>query len=418
MPGSKKGFSVVEVVVILLVLGVIGAAGGLYFNGRGDDDQNSNRENATPTPTTATESDAVHAGRQLANNNCSGEGVTSLLSHAPMDPNDFSIVIPYGLMIGGHVTPIDHQYFSPVDYQSQPDAYPVYAMGDATIVDIGTRPRPFGEEYRIVFSVSCTYLYYYDLVTSLTDDVKTAYDEWIQNKDQGARLSFLVKAGQQIGNIGGQTLDFAVWDTTKPLTGFVVPEHYSAESWKIYTADPLDYYTDELKERILSRYVRKVEPISGKIDYDVDGRLIGTWFLQGTNGYAGAEGYTGGDYWGGHLSFAPNLYVPDWFEISIGDFNGEAKQFVTTANSPQPSEVTTATGLVKYELADLVYMSNGQAWDQNSLVDDLSVQAGSYRPGCALVQMTGDREIKFETFANVACSSVLSFTEAAKVYTR
>ncbi|MCA9392204.1 prepilin-type N-terminal cleavage/methylation domain-containing protein [candidate division WWE3 bacterium] len=78
MPGSKKGFSVVEVVVVLLVLGVIVTAAFLYFNGRSNDDQNPNRENATPAPTIGTESDAVRAGKQLSSNQCTGEGVTSL----------------------------------------------------------------------------------------------------------------------------------------------------------------------------------------------------------------------------------------------------------------------------------------------------------------------------------------------------
>ena len=57
-----------------------------------------------------------------------------------------------------------------------------------------------------------------------------------------------MKEGQLIGKIGKQTLDFAVWDTEKPLSGFVIPEHYEREPWKIYTANPFDYFTDEIKK--------------------------------------------------------------------------------------------------------------------------------------------------------------------------
>src|SRR3989344_3081213 len=63
-----------------------------------------------------TESDAIKEGKALSNNQCKSEGVPYKLSASPMKPEDFSIVIPYGLMVGGHVTPIDHQYFSPKDY--------------------------------------------------------------------------------------------------------------------------------------------------------------------------------------------------------------------------------------------------------------------------------------------------------------
>jgi hypothetical protein len=98
-------------------------------------------------------------------------------------------------------------------------------------------------------------------VTSLAPDIKAEYDKKV--KDGNASLDIAVKAGQLVGRIGGQTLDFAVWDTEKPLTGFIVPDHYQAEEWKLYTADPLDYYTPDLKALALSRYVRTAEPISG-----------------------------------------------------------------------------------------------------------------------------------------------------------
>ncbi|KKW05394.1 MAG: hypothetical protein UY40_C0021G0003 [candidate division CPR1 bacterium GW2011_GWC1_49_13] len=71
----------------------------------------------------------------------------------PMDLADFSIIIPYGLMIGGHVTPIDHQYYSPMVFNSPRDTYPVYAMADSRLVDIQPRDTDRGREYRMVFSI-------------------------------------------------------------------------------------------------------------------------------------------------------------------------------------------------------------------------------------------------------------------------
>lgn len=370
------------------------------------------------------ESEAVKAGKQLSNGQCKGEGVTRKLSVSPMKSEDFSIIVPYGLMVGGHVTPIDHQYFSPKDYKSAPHAYEVRAMADSQLVDITTRSRPFGREYRLVFSISCTFLYYYDLVTSLTPELEQLYQESQQGTIRKS-VNVSVKAGQLIGRIGGQTLDFAVWDTTKPLSGFLVPKSYEAERWKLYTADPLNYYTDELKALILSRYVRKAEPISGKIDYDINGRLMGNWFVEGTNGYYGDREAPDGAYWSTHLSFAPNLYVPDWFVISIGDFvdqrQGKGSQFVSTKNAPNPKDVSTATGLVKYDLVLWSYVKgNGSSWDQNSLTDSISIRINSQDQirGCALAQMLEDSKLKFEAFKGKTCAQVPGFTPAAKIYTR
>lgn len=214
---------------------------------------------------------AEKAGRDLCGGKCTGNG-PALLTAAPMRPEDFSIIVPYGSVVGGHVTPIDHQYFAPADFNSPRDAYEVYAMADSRLVEIQPRTNERGTEYRMVFSVTCTFLYYYDLVTSLAPDIKAVYDR----SDRG-RVDIRVKSGQLVGRIGGQTLDFAVWNTEKPLSGFIVPDHYKAEPWKIFTADPPDYYAPDLKALVLSRSVRTDEPLSGRIDYDVDGRLIGNW---------------------------------------------------------------------------------------------------------------------------------------------
>ncbi len=370
---------------------------------------------------TSKKSEAYVAGKSLTNNHCAGEGVPYKLSVSPMKADQFSIVVPYGLMVGDHVTPIDHQYFGPQDQKSAPDSYEVRAMADSRIVDITTRPRPFGREYRLVFSVSCTFLYYYDLVTSLTPDLEAAYNKANSGILGRGGIDVPVKAGQLIGRIGGQTLDFAVWDTTKPLTGFIVPEHYEAERWKLYTADPLDYYTDDLKKFILSRYVRTAKPISGKIDYDIDGRLIGNWFLEGTNGYEGIrpdrnkpQGYAKS-----HLSFSPNLYVPTVFHISMGDYGGKFEQFVSDTNSPRPQDVSKATGLVKYNLVKWEDVKpDGTRWDNNTLVKGVKLVRRQEIMGCAVVQMLETRQIKFQAFPGKSCATVAGFTSAAKLYTR
>ncbi len=377
------------------------------------------RQNSQNGQVTDQSTDAVSVGKALSNQKCSGTEAGTL-TELPMNLDDFAMIIPYGLVTDGHVTPIDHQYYSPTVFNSPRDTYPVFAMADARLVEIESRDTERGIEYRMVFTMSCTFLYYYDLVTSLAPDIKAEYDLKKNSQGYTRNIDIPVTAGQEIGKIGGQTLDFAVWDTTKPLAGFVNPVSYQTEQWKIYTADPLDYVTPEIRQQMINKYLRTVEPISGKIDYDIDGRLIGNWFLEGTNGYAGATGNTSGDYWAGHLSIAPEYIDPTAYIVSFGDYQGEVKQFSIPRGSTSPAEVSTATGLVKYGLRDWNYIKeNGTDWDRFTLAKNLKLEnSGSQSHGCVLLQLLEDRKLKMEAFPGKKCSQVSGFTAAAKFYTR
>src|SRR3989338_6645233 len=116
-----------------------------------------------------------------------------------------------------------------------------------------------------------------------------------------------LKAGQLIGRIGGQTLDTAVYNMNLILPGFITPKLYDGEFWKIHTDDFFSYFNEPLKSQLLAINPRKTPPLSGKIDYDQPGKLIGNWFKEGSGGYAGVTGNTGvgsngRGYWNGHLS--------------------------------------------------------------------------------------------------------------------
>ncbi len=383
--------------------------------------QPSTQNNSTVDVNQSTQLTAAdQAGQQLSANHCTGTDKPKL-THLPMDPADFAFILPYGLMIGGHATPVDHQYFTPIVFDSPPSTYNVYAMADSTLVGLQTRTHKGQgqnssidvKDYRLIFAVSCRLLYYYDLVNSLVPGLEEAFN----NPDNRAGVP--VTSGQLIGKIGGQTLDFAVWDTDKPLTGFIVPEHYRAEEWKIYTADPLNYYSDDVKAAALEKYVRVAEPRSGQIDFDVDGQLIGNWFQVGTNGYGGLLGGKG-EYWTGHLSFAPYFLDPSGWTMSIGNWPGGATQFADLDGTPDPATVDVNTGLVKYELVQYRdYKANGQQWDNMTWPNSpISLHRLSFVQGCLLVQMTGTREVKAEAFKGSACASVGAFSDQATHYER
>jgi len=248
MESSKPKYGSLLFILLILIILVPTAVVVYFFANQEQEDEISNGI-TQPTPI----SKAEEAGREFSHNNCEGKGSIPI-TVSPMKEEDFAFIIPYGLTIGNHVTPIDHQYFSPTDFHSVRDTYEVFAMADGRIIEIQHRYIPSTsentravDEYRIVIMHTCTFYTYYDLVTSLTPDIKREFDSKVKNNYAGG-LSIDVKAGDLIGKIGGQTLDFAVWDMEKPLKGFVNPESYKAEPWKIYTADPYNYYSEELSE--------------------------------------------------------------------------------------------------------------------------------------------------------------------------
>ncbi len=406
---NQSGFGHITLLLVILVLTTVGLVGWRVFKNKSN--SNGFGTSSILNSNDSAQTKAAKAGQMLSRGQCQGtEKLT--FTHLPMREQDFSILIPYGLVVGDHVTPIDHQYFAPADYNSPRDAYPVYAMADATLTEIEQRTTERGVEYRLVFAHSCTSLYYYDLVTSLSSKLKAAYDS--------RKVNLKIEAGEQIGAIGGQTLDFAYWDTDKLLTGFVKPASYDAEAWKIYTADPYPRYTKELRDLLIARNPRTTEPIAGKIDYDQPGKLIGNWFLEGTNGYAGRQGTEGPTYASGHLSFAPEHFDPSFFVVSMGDYNGEPAQFITKSNSPDPANVTQESGLVKYELVQLNYLkSDGTFWDRTSFAKPIKADNSNSVVGIVLVQLIeGGNKLKLQAFPNKTASQVSSFTPAAKTYTR
>ncbi|EKD86983.1 MAG: hypothetical protein ACD_37C00088G0006 [uncultured bacterium] len=362
-------------------------------------------------------SEAEKEGKSLSGNNCVGTEKRKLAT-LPMKMEDFSMIIPYGLVVGDHVTPIDHQYFSPTIFNSPRDTYEVMAMADANLVEIQPRVKPEYTEYRMVFTISCTLFYYYDLVTSLSPDIKTQFDK--ASGSFSKQMNIPVKAGQVIGRIGGQTLDFAVWDMDVILKGFVVPENYKGESWKIHTVDPLDYYTEDLKKLALSKYIRTVPPVSGKIDYDIDGKLVGNWFVKNTNGYEGIrknnnpQGYSRT-----HLAIVPNHIDPTFYMISFGNFGGEFRQFGTSKDSLDPTDMDVKTGLVKYDLFDVQYTKeNGEQWNGMSFDKNIKTFSGNTSRGCVIFQLQSARSLKMEAFPNINCQSASGFSNKAIIYER
>ncbi len=370
----------------------------------------------------SSDSNAVKIGKKFSNGACEGSG-KRLMTTSPMKPEDIQMVLPYGTMVGGHVIPTSHGYVEPLDRNLGRDRYEVRAMADATLYSISRRAQNVEsgeakpEEFQLWFAISCTHFYYYDLVTSLSPDLRKVFDQE-KRRDNNAYINVQVKAGQVIGKIGGQTLDYGVWDTelhTAP--GVLVPKHYEWDGFRLYLADPLNYYTDELKKIMLSKYIRTAQPLSGKVDYDIDGKLIGGWFLEGTGELTGGSTP---NYWTNHLAIAPDYLDPTVYLISVGDFAGEPKQFSISRNAPDPKNVGVDTGLIKYDLLPWNYIKpDGTPWDRIHFTKGVKIINDGYQSfGCVLVQMLEARKLKFEGFGGKSCADINGFTIAAKIYER
>lgn len=357
-------------------------------------------------------------------NRCVDSGIETLTS-SPMRPQDVTLVIPLGLMVGGHVTPVDHQYFYPVGWRSGNSEVPIFAPSDGFIVNVIRYPSmpnvegfPAKDGYDIVIEHSCTFYTKLGLLTGISDGVAKQLGSIKPGEEKRVRIP--VTAGQQVARVGGQSLDFFTFDANTPPKKWIVLEHYNDSELKRYITDGFLYFTEPIKSELLANNPRTVEPRGGRFDYDIDGKLVGTWFLKGTNGYTAGDPSRQG-YWYGHLVFAYNELDPSSIEVSMGSWEGQTQgyQFAVRNNSPDPQQVAVRSGLVKYELTDDVFLtSGGEIWNREAYAGPVRRNAGNSIAGTILVEMVSDRLIKVEKFPGKTAAQVTGFTSAAELYER
>ncbi len=340
------------------------------------------------------------------------EGTKIKFDFAPVNLDKTKVFLPLGLMIESHVTPIDHHYFQ--NFDNEEYNIEIYSPGKGRITNIQHMPgAKDGEDYRIVIEHTCTISSIYIHVGILAEKFKK------YSPERGYRgESIPIEAGELIGYYE-KNVDYNLVDKEIVLDGFVTPEFYKGEEWKIHVPNTYEYFNEPIKSKLIEKSIRTTEPIAGKIDYDIDGKLVGNWFLEGTNGYS--DDITNkGKYWLGHLSIVYDAYDPERIVISIGNYNNEdSKQFGVKTNSPDPANVGIESGLVKYELVDFDYVtSNGTPWDKISLTKGLKTLSRKNVEGIVLIQMIENRKIKFEAFPKKTSSQVSEFTENAKIYER
>lgn len=333
----------------------------------------------------------------------------------PVDLDAVELLVPFGLVSGSHVTPVDHQYFQ--NFLEPDRAIDVYSPGAGRVVSIQHFGAPISEnseglvdDFRLVIEHTCTissiFIHIDELIPRLAVN-----DPGIGNY---AEVDVEVAAGELIGTFT-ENVDYNVVDLDFIVNGLIDPNSYQQEPWKIHVPDTFDYFAPDIRKRLEALSLRTAEPRAGRFAYDIDGQLSGNWFLEGTNGYGGA---TPDRYWAGHLSFAYNHLDPSTVVVSIGTFDGRSRQFAVLGNAPDPAEVSADSGLVVYDLVDWDYFSAGERWDRRSHATGIEAIPGDVVHGVIAVQLIGDRTLLVEVFPGSTSADISALGPNASTYTR
>jgi hypothetical protein len=356
---------------------------------------------------------------------CKGNG-TGTISASPIALQDLAFIQPMGLMAGGHVTPIDHGYFYIKGAMASPSVQAaVYSPIDGNISLVRRSVRGSGsaayDDYDLSIEATCTFRVRFSNLVRFAGVLGSTIGQLQGNEAKNP--NYAVKAGELIGYTGLPTaygIDVWVENDDLSLPGFINPAQYTAaETWKTHMADLFDYTREPLKSQLLALLERDASPRWGKIDYDIDGRLVGNWFLVGSGGYRGLIPMVEG-YWVGHLAVVYDGNDPGQVDISFGNYQGVAQQFAVFGNTPDPGAVSESTGLVKYELGQIQSYSaaTGIAWDAKTYLPHMRVRASGGVMGTVLVQLVGPRSLKVEIFPGKKASTVSGFDSGVQMYER
>ena len=361
------------------------------------------------------EAERTAASDGTAQASCSEDRLT--FEFPPVDLEAIEFVVPLGLMSNSHVTPVDHQYFQNIlEPEREID---VYSPAAGTVTTIEHFNRAIAdhnadhvvEDYRLIIEHSCRISSIFIHVGTLAPALATLAPEAGGN----ARVDIAVAAGELIGTFR-KNVDYNVVDTAVTLQGLLVPEHYVREPWKIHAPDSFAYFTDTTREQLEAKSLRTLEPIGGRFDYDIDGRLVGNWFLLGTNGYTGADQQR---YWAGHLAVAYDYIDSSLIVVSLGTFDGVSRQFAVRGNAPDPGDVSTVTGPIAYELVGHEYWAGDSRWDRRTLFKGIEARdGGGPVQGVVLFEVLADQQLRVEIFPGATAAQVDGFTEAALIYER
>lgn len=408
------------------VLVVLGAAAGILLATKDKDQARTSDTTARNQSANASEEQKTLLAQQdpFVQQHLQGcKDRTVSFTSPPVPVSQLGYIEPMGKMNDGHVTPTDHVYVSPLSQQAADNTYDVVMPADGTVSVISAMPAQYigdrnqqtaPEDHRLVIQHNCRYVSIFIHVHKLSDALQQALGSKLE-PNTSKMVSVELKAGDKLGKIGGNPVDWTLADVKQTLGGFITPSLYNSESWKIHAIDPIAVYSGDMRTQLIAKSLRAVEPYGGKIDYDKKGALIGNWFREKTNGYSGADQSR---YWDGHLAVVPDYIDPAGTVFSVGNWNGKAAQLMVKGGA-DPATVTKASGVVKYELVSVGYKTTGgQGWSGGPLQKGMKASADGAVQGTALLQVQDGETLKVELFPGKTAAQVSGFTDGAMLYVR
>jgi hypothetical protein len=375
---------------------------------------------------------------------CKPSSITFTSPVLPLD--QLAPAIPYGMMVGGHVTPIDHAYLGvkalskPASQLTTSDYVPVTAPAAGTITEVSNLGAP--NSYRVVINHGCNLYSVYMVMNKVTGVLASVAAE--AAKSGYLKTNIKVNAGDEFGRQAETMLDFNVFDGTQWLSGFQnIASYLTLDTWKPYTADYLPFFAPSIRTAMEAQLQRTSAPRVGKIDYDIAGTASGNWYLAGPNGYAGrlnsdyenttamlGSGTVPGknDYSWSHLAVAPHQVDTKAWVFSSGwwsDPKGDADQAALIVGSGQvaPDKLTSASGMVVYKLAQLSYtppagVTPNPPGSMAPWPIGYTVITGMSR-GVVALQVNADGSLSVELNTNLTDpASFTAFTSAKRIYNR
>lgn len=347
---------------------------------------------------------------------------TELFTRFPVDPSAIMGWVPLGAMSPpGHTFPTDHQYIYLTTFGTSAAATTLVAPGRITVT--GARRTTYstgsvGSDYSLNF-MPCADVYAdFGHVTSVEPALLAqlgAFDQQCVAYSPNAGLdveacytrpvSIVVEAGTPIGTTKG--LDLSLFDRRIPAHSFANAARWNVSStgfdrshvvpFSAYYREPERTAVRAMLGSFDGRARRTVEPVGGRIDWDVAGTAQGTWFSPGLPTAPETP----------HLAITPDHVDPGQIAVSIGtsqpDVSPGAYRFVprsTGSVNRAPVEVTPGGAI--------------QCWEVGYGETDIRT--------IALVQLTDATTLRMETrpgpTRRCADEQPYAFTSRAFTYVR
>jgi len=327
----------------------------------------------------------------------------------PVELEYIEEIVPIG-KIGtiGHPIPTSHTYWvlarKDLGFPEDGFSKPVRAPADGVITKIIFTYWAGFPDYGIYLRHTNTFMTAFYHLSELSEGVLAKIGSPLREGYGGNEVYVPVKAGDIIGKTSsamGQSacLDMGAYD--REVLNFIHPEKYPLPQQ--HAISPLDLFSPSLQERVYEKVKRTAEPRGGECDYDLRGKLSGNWFLEGTDGCTGENGYQN------YLSFGYDVYDPRQLRISLGWKFLEAFGFPSwlpplsrvEGNAPDFKNVGVNSGRIVYRL---------------SPVREENLAPLPETTCTLLVEMMDEEEIRVEVFQGNVQNP--SFTQRALIYTR